>query len=82
MSGTNHTESRVAILGPVVVSIFAEVVFVLAITVAWWTKDPSLGILLGAASAQATTAAGYWLGSSSGSRAKDKTIADQATGEK
>lgn len=62
--------------GSVIVSIFALAVFAMAILVAWLAKDPTtLQILLGAAATNATTAVGYWLGSSAGSRAKDEIIA-------
>ena len=67
--------SRVADWGPVAVSIIVLLVFLAAIVVAWLTKDPSLGILLGMAGANAGTAVGFWLGSSSGSQKKDATIA-------
>lgn len=82
MSGTTPTPPKpagsdavTATWGPVSVSILAEVIFFAAIGVAWWTKDPSLPLLLGAASANATTVVSYWLGSSSGSKGKDATIA-------
>lgn len=65
--------------GPISVSLFAQILFLFAIVVAWWTKDASLGILLGAASANATTVVNYWLGSSSSSKNKDATIAQMST---
>lgn len=71
--------ARVAEWGPVIVSVIVLFVFVAAIIVAWQTKDPSLGILLGMAGANAGTAVGFWLGSSKGSQSKDATIATLAT---
>ena len=65
--------SRASEWGAVVVSLVVLIIFLAAIVVAWMTKDASLGILLGAASANATTAVGFWLGSSKGSA--DKTAA-------
>jgi hypothetical protein len=62
-----------------VVSVVALGIFAIALVVAWWTKSESLNLLLGAASANATTVVAYWLGSSSGSRSKDATIQAQAT---
>ena len=61
-----------------IVSVVAMGIFAVALVVAWWTKSESLNLLLGAASANATTVVAYWLGSSSGSRAKDATIQAQA----
>jgi uncharacterized membrane protein YdjX (TVP38/TMEM64 family) len=72
-----QAESGITVWAPAVVSVIAMLVFVVALAVAWVTHDPSLGILLGVAATNAGTVCGYWLGSSSGSRAKDKTIADQ-----
>lgn len=72
---TQTTADRTAVWGPIVVSMLVLLIFLAAIVVAWWTKDVSLQILLGMAGANAGTAVGYWLGSSSGSKTKDATIA-------
>jgi hypothetical protein len=79
MSGTTAQPDKVSVITPLVVSVVAEAIFLAAIVIAWWTKDASLGILLGAAATNATTVVNYWLGSSSGSKAKDATIAQQAS---
>jgi hypothetical protein len=73
-----NTTDRAAVFGPIVVSIFVLGIFLAAIVIAWLTKNEALQILLGMAGANAGTAVGYWLGSSSGSKAKDATIAAQA----
>jgi hypothetical protein len=83
MSGTTPTQTapptdKVATIGPIVVSVVVLSIFLAAIIIAWWTKDSSLQILLGMAGTNAATAVGYWLGSSSGSKTKDATIAAQA----
>lgn len=70
---------RVSEWGPVAVSIVVLAIFLAAIVVAWEAKDPSLNILLGMAGANAGTAVGFWLGSSSGSQKKDAVLAAQAT---
>ena len=72
------TASRVAEWAPVAVSVIVLAIFLAAIVVAWLTKDPSLGILLGMAGSNAGTAVGFWLGSSSGSQKKDAAIAARA----
>jgi hypothetical protein len=72
------TTDRAAIFGPIAVSIFVLGIFLAAIVIAWLTKNDSLNILLGMAGTNAATAVGYWLGSSSGSKAKDDTIKAQA----
>lgn len=65
--------------GSIVISLVVLMVFLAALTIAWKTSDASLPLLLGAASANATTAVGFWLGSSRGSQQKDTVIAAQAT---
>lgn len=79
MSGTITPASKPAIdgatVGPIVVSIVVLSIFLAALCIAWWTKDSSLQVLLGMAGTNAATAVGYWLGSSSGSKGKDATIA-------
>lgn len=81
MSATTETPvaSQPIATGAVLVSIFVLAIFLAAIGIAWWSKDNSLQILLGMAGTNAATAVGYWLGSSSGSKAKDSVIAQQAT---
>lgn len=76
MSGTQSAVSdTTAPMGAIIVSVFVLVIFLAAIAIAWWSKDSSLQILLGMAGANAGTAVGYWLGSSSGSKAKDSVLA-------
>lgn len=75
---TPSMSSRVAEWGPLMVSVLTLFVYLAAITIAWWTKDPSLGILLGVAATNATTVVSFWVGSSKGSQAKDAVIAAQA----
>lgn len=69
------SDTVAATWGPIVVSGMAMVLFFAAICVAWWTKDASLPLLLGAAATNAATVVSYWLGSSSGSKRKDQVIA-------
>lgn len=75
---TTPTSETTATWGPIAVSIVVLSIFLAAIVIAWWTKDTSLQVLLGMAGTNASTAVGYWLGSSSGSKSKDATIAAQA----
>jgi hypothetical protein len=76
----NETKSfDAATWGPILVSVLVMGNFLAAISIAWWTKDTSLQVLLGMAGTNAGTAVGYWLGSSSGSKSKDATIASQAS---
>lgn len=79
MSGTVGTTDKTASYGAIVVSGLALAIFFAALGIAWWTKDSSLPILLGAAATNATTVISYWVGSSSGSKAKDSVIAQQAS---
>lgn len=78
VSGTQPASPTAAPTGAILVSIFVLAIFLAAIVIAWWSKDSSLQILLGMAGTNAATAVGFWLGSSSGSRDKDQTIAQQA----
>lgn len=78
MSAPATPDTMTATWGPIVVSVVVLSIFLAAIVIAWWTKDSSLQILLGMAGTNAATAVGYWLGSSSGSKTKDATIASQA----
>lgn len=80
MSGTvpappATTASRAGEWGAIIVTVIVLLIFEAAIVVAWLTKDPSLGILLGMAGANGGTAVGYWLGSSSGSAKKTDIMA-------
>jgi hypothetical protein len=62
--------------GAIAVSVVALVTFTGSLVVAFFSKDAGmLNLTVGAAIANATTAVGYWLGSSSGSAKKDETIA-------
>ena len=63
-------------MGPFLVTLAVLGIFLAAMLVAWWTHDSSLQVLLGMAGTNASLAVGYWLGSSSGSKSKDATIAD------
>lgn len=73
--GDTKTGDMVATIGPILVSVLVLGIFVAALCIAWWTKDNSLQVLLGMAGTNASIAVGYWLGSSSGSKGKDATIA-------
>ena len=80
MSGSQTTTyappvDRSSFFGSVAVSLFAEAIFVVALGIAWWTNNPALPVLLGAAATNATTVVGFWVGSSTGSRTKDQVRA-------
>ena len=61
--------------GAIVVSAVALITFLSALVVSFFFKDPGLlNLTVGAAIANATTAVGYWLGSSAGSQRKDDAI--------
>lgn len=63
--------------GAIIVSIVSLVTFTGALIVAFVVKDEGLlNLTVGAAIANATTAVGYWLGSSSSSASKDRLIAN------
>ncbi len=65
----------VSLVGAIIVSVVALLTFTGALIVAFF--KPDLGLLqltVGAAIANATTAVGFWLGSSSGSQKKDDVI--------
>jgi len=65
----------VSLLGAIIVSVVALVTFTGALIVAFLLKDePLIQLTVGAAIANATTAVGFWLGSSSGSQKKDDVI--------
>ena len=64
--------------GPIIVSTTALITFSGALIVAFFLKDTGLlNLTVGAAVANATTAVGYWLGSSHSSAKKDDLIAGQ-----
>lgn len=66
----------VAAWGAIAISVVSLITFTASLVVAFFLKDPGLlNLTVGAAIANATTAVGYWLGSSSGSQKKDETIA-------
>jgi hypothetical protein len=69
-------DSKTASLwGAIIVSIVALLTFTGALVVAFFLNDPALlNLTVGAAIANATTAVGFWLGSSSGSQKKDDVI--------
>ena len=61
--------------GAIIVSIVTLLTFTGALVVSFFFKDSGLlNLTVGAAIANATTAVGFWLGSSSGSQKKDDLI--------
>jgi len=67
------TVTSIMAWGAVTASVLTSVAFIIALVIAWMAKDQSnLSLLVGAVVANFTTAVGYWLGSSAGSRAKDE----------
>jgi hypothetical protein len=61
--------------GSIIVSIVTLLTFTGALVVSFFLKEPGLlNLTVGAAIANATTAVGFWLGSSSGSQKKDDVI--------
>jgi hypothetical protein len=61
--------------GSIIVSVVALATFTGALVVSFFFKDSGLlNLTVGAAIANATTAVGFWLGSSSGSQKKDDVI--------
>lgn len=56
-------------------SLVSQFIFLAALCVAWWTKSEMLGILLGIAATNATSALNFWFGTSAGSVSKGKTQA-------
>jgi hypothetical protein len=64
-----------SVWGAVIVSIVTLLTFTGALVVSFFFKDSGLlNLTVGAAIANATTAVGFWLGSSSGSQKKDDVI--------
>jgi hypothetical protein len=67
--------------GSIIVSAITLLTFTGALIVSFFFKDPALlNLTVGAAIANATTAVGFWLGSSSGSHKKDEVIGDALAG--
>lgn len=68
--------------GAIIVSIVTLLTFTGALVVSFFVKDGTalLNLTVGAAIANATTAVGFWLGSSSGSQKKDDVIGAQLAG--
>jgi IPT/TIG domain len=69
----------VSLWGAIIVSVVTLLTFSGALIVAFYIRDTTLGgpllqLIVGAAIANATTAVGFWLGSSSGSQKKDEVI--------
>lgn len=74
------THDKATIVSKLAVSIVAEITFIVCMAIAWWTKnETAFNLLVGAAISNSTTVVNYWLGSSSGSSAKDATIAAKGT---
>lgn len=67
--------------GAIIVSIVTLLTFTGALVVSFFFKDSGLlNLTVGAAIANATTAVGFWLGSSSGSQKKDDVIGGVLSG--
>jgi hypothetical protein len=67
--------------GAIIVSLVTLLTFTGALVVSFFFKDSGLlNLTVGAAIANATTAVGFWLGSSSGSQKKDDVIGAQLAG--
>ena len=67
--------------GAIIVSIVTLLTFTGALVVSFFFKDSGLlNLTVGAAIANATTAVGFWLGSSSGSQKKDDVISGALAG--
>jgi|SRR5271166_4347034 len=86
MSGTDSAPPGPNQRGAVITSVVGQVTFLGALTfsgwLAWTQKDAAsialFTALCGAASTNATTIIGFWVGSAHGSQAKDGTIANLA----
>lgn len=71
-------DKTVSTWGQISVSSIALLTFAGCLIVSFLLKDSQMELLVvGAAVANATTVVNYWLGSSSGSKGKDATIAAQ-----
>lgn len=72
-------EKIIALWGQISTSILTQLIFAVLAFLAFWLRNEQMELLVvGAAIANATTVVNYWLGSSSGSKGKDATIAGQA----
>jgi hypothetical protein len=71
-----HMDPKAASLwGAIIVSVVTLLTFTGALVVSFFFKESGLlNLTVGAAIANATTAVGFWLGSSSGSQKKDDLI--------
>jgi hypothetical protein len=83
MSGTTPaptTASAASEWGAIIISMTVMVTFTGSLVVSFFFKDSGLlNLTVGAAIANATTAVGFWLGSSRGSQTKDAALATAAT---
>ncbi len=67
--------------GAIVVSVLVTIAFLVALGVAYLSKDQSnLGLLIGAVIAQFSGVVSYWVGSSVGSAKKDDVLSNMAQG--
>ena len=72
----NALPNKVSEWGIVVVSVLVLLIYLAALTFAYFSKnDTLLTTLLGVAATNATTAVGFWLGSSYGSAKKTNLLA-------
>ena len=70
------TQDKTTTISKLAVSIIAEVTFLVCLGLAYLAKnDTAFNTLVGVAVSNATATVHYWIGSSSGSSAKDATIA-------
>ena len=70
------TTDKVTTISKLTVSVTSQVVFLVALGIAYLTKDSTaISLLVGAAIANSTTVVNFWLGSSAGSSSKDAIIA-------
>jgi uncharacterized membrane protein len=64
--------------GAIVTSVVAGIAFIVALTIAYMSKDQSnLGVLVGIVGGGFNTTIGFWLGSSAGSQKKDVLLANK-----
>lgn len=72
--------SPIMILGAIAISVLAMGAFLGCLVLAFAHGDENAkSLMVGAVIANATTAVGYWLGSSAGSRAKDERAAGNSS---
>lgn len=68
-------QDRTNLFGSVGVSFWSQGLLAAALVVAWYSGDQTaLTLLIGCVATNATTVINFWVGSSSGSRAKDAKI--------